>query len=156
MITRRTITGILFAVALFVWGLIAYRIYKSVHQGDNVVERGKPEFHPATAKGVRYIYRDDVRDPFQCKMPHVRDTLAKKMNIARRTALPWSPPPVKVGGVLTSRDKKKKTIVLESAGGTTYFLNEGDTLQGIRILKILDTAVSYEYQDRRSQWLVNR
>jgi hypothetical protein len=109
----------------------------------------RSEFHSRDT--VRsYVYENDFRDPFHFIAPHRSDSLKKA--IAKKP--PWSPPPFKLTGILTAG--KKHTAMIEGSNGAVFFLHEKDTLSGLKILRIDGQAVTYFYQKKKNDWILER
>ena len=143
----------LFTILLGIWGTIAYQIYSPVYStSDEPAPVSANIGRNKQAHDVKYIYTADVRDPFQFATPAKRDS-ARKPNLPVKPKQVWQPPLFKLTGILTAR--KKKTAMLEDPAGGVFFLHEGDTLSGVRILKIGDANVTYLFSKRRSDWLLS-
>ena len=140
---------ILLAVALCVWGTIAYRIYASV---DTRETSDSSALHSASGgvehEANKYIYPGDTRDPFHY-IPLVRkDTMTRRA----KAEVVWTPPPFKLSGILGAN--RKKIAVLKAQNGSAYFLHEGDTLNGLKVLKIKEKAVTYRYHQMNGEWVL--
>ena len=52
--------------------------------------------------------------------------------------------------------KGKRTAMLESSDGKTFFVSPGDTLYGVKILSVDYEKVKYRYEKKDTSWLVER
>ena len=147
----KLLTRILAVLLLVIWGEVAYQLVKSKHQAQ-VVTSAAP-FHGAMQTSrpqVPYVFIDDVRNPFAFfnPVPHVR----KDPKVVPLIVHIWAPPPVSLEGVMLGGGKR--TAILTDPRGQTYFLSQGDTLDGVRILKVNDKRVIYSYDRKDSSWTV--
>src|SRR5512140_927345 len=134
-----------------IWGMVALRVYGTVTSGES--EETKSEARGALHHNKRpaFIYKADVRDPFYFppSAPH-RDSI-HALSLTPKPV--WMPPPLKLTGILQNK-ARKKTVIVENTAGTIFFLSEGDTLSGAKILKIGTSEVSYLFQKQKSQWIL--
>jgi len=142
---------LLLLLVLGIWGAIAYRIYASIVAGDSSGTSLHVPSEPDKNRPVEpYVYAKDVRDPFRYVLPRRRDT--SKLHAVTEPPVVWTPPPFRLTGILVAQ--KNKTVMLEGSNGSAFFLHEGDTLSGVRILKIKDKTVSYAYQKKKMEWVL--
>ena len=144
---HRKLTWFLALIVAGVWGSIAYQVYSSitVESKDQSVFQDK-KVHMGAREAYAYVC--NVRDPF-AYVSAVRVPM-KGMGSARLSE--WIPPPLKLSGIL--RNGKSKTAVLERNDGDVFFVHEGDTLEGVRVLSIQDRVVHYVYRMRSSVWAI--
>ncbi len=145
---QKPLTRVLMILLLMIWGAVAYQIVDAVSRMD-----APPE--PASALAIPekrqpFVYKADVPDPFTGRQAQA-DSTAQRMR-KKPKPLPWMPPPLALTGILTQ--KKKATAVLQATDGTTFFLARGDTLRGVRILRIEPKIVSYSYSGKKAQWVL--
>lgn len=141
---NKKLTWLLAVLVLGTWGTVA-------HQLMNVVATTSPQSpYENVERGVpfvrdRFAYKDTLRDPFYPVVKAVpkRDTL-------RKVAMPLAPPPFTLSGILSGG--KRRTAMVEGKNGETFFLNEGDTLAGIKLLRISQNGVVYSYGKRKLEW----
>jgi hypothetical protein len=134
-----------------IWGMVALRVYGTVALGES--DERKPETSGAGTHKKRpaFLYKADVRDPFYFPASTPR---GDSFHASRMIPKPvWKPPPLKLTGILQNK-ARKKTVILENTAGTVFFLSEGDTLSGTKILKIGSNEVSYLFQKQKSQWIL--
>jgi type II secretory pathway component PulC len=141
----RSLVGVVFVV----WGAVAFRVYESVRSDDALTGMVQAQANTSKETG-KYVYINDVRDPFRYVSPVRKDSSHKR--IPAVPAVAWTPPPFKLTGIMVT--KKKRTITVEGSGGNVFFLCEGDTLSGMKVLKIGENAVSYKYQKKNGEWIL--
>ncbi len=149
--SNRTITFLLTLLLLGIWGTIVYQLFiadnSSAPRGAADEADNKWRRNSTTAK---YEYTANVRDPFGLIVPARKDTILKKI-----VQLPiWAPPPFKLTGIVMNN--KKRTAMLESAGGEVYFLREGDSLGSVKIQSIRQSIVTYSYLNSKGVWNIER
>lgn len=145
MKNSRRLTQILALATVGVWGTIGYQIY-SASSSNEPVEAASPSYFQSQ-KTTPFVYVADVRDPFT--MLALRDTTRHRNRIDK--AAPWTPPPLKVNGIL--EQKKKRTAIVEGPAGVV-FMRERDTLLGVKILKIEKEKVVYWYRGQKNEWRI--
>jgi len=144
-------TWMLFLLVSAVWGTIALNIVASMSVADDSALSVKEQSYiPNRISLQKYTYISDIRDPFQFIAPHPKDTL-KKMVSPKPI---WTPPPFKLTGILSAG--KHHTAMIEGPGGAVWFLQEKDTLSGMKILKINEQAVTYFYQKKKNDWILEK
>jgi hypothetical protein len=139
---------------LLVWGIIMYRIMGTMFGNSDgeiqQTERAKPQ----SAKAAKYVYTDDVRDPFAF-FPVARQSAAQpdKKNIpaAQPAAIL---PPFKLTGIVVGTTSKR-TAILERNDGSVYFVGEGDMLDGLIITSIRKESVEYFFNKKKYVWQLN-
>jgi hypothetical protein len=150
MKNNKTITWILVIALVGIWGAIMYQIYESISSGDgdNGENNTPAAIRTTGSSGGQFIYTNDVRDPFRSS-PRIERTAPKSVKPKEPI---WIPPPLKLSGIIVA--KKKRTAILEGVNGSTFFLAEGDTLQGVKILKITPTSVNYLFMKKKNEWVL--
>lgn len=147
----KLLTKILAVLVLAVWGEIAFQLFAKKEPGPRdatPVITDKVRVHAA---GQKYIFKDDVRDPFAYFRPVIQ---VQKKKFVPLIVHAWTPPPVSLEGVMLGNGKR--TAILADRAGQTYFLSPSDTLCGVRILEVNDSEVAYSYQERDTSWTVPR
>ena len=145
MKNSRKLTLVLLILALGIWGIIGFKIYESTSTNEEFDLAVKvPQDVAGKRDNERYIYINDVRDPFRYAVLLRNDTTKK--SIAQRPV--WNPPPQKLTGILTA--KRKRTAMLEELNGQVHFLHEGDTLNGMRVLRINTDNIVYRFIKRKA------
>ena len=147
MKTNKKLFWVLVILVLGIWGAIAYQVFVAVTESDTDLALDAPRAMERTQDVAGYVYKDDVRDPFHFGAPVGSGS---KKNVNSPPPPVWSPPPFRLTGILMT--KKKKTAMLEATDGAVYFLREGDTLQGVKVLKIQPHTVRYSYQKMNALW----
>jgi hypothetical protein len=151
MTSKRLISTLLIVMLAGVWGTIIYRVVGGASSADTMSDRVVQDGASASAGPARYVYADDVKDPFLVVSPaprkSARDSLAdgKKKEIVAIL-----PPPYKLNGILTNT--KRKVAIVESVDGSIFFLSEKDTMAGITIVKIDSKKVAYVYHAQQMLW----
>lgn len=142
----KRLTQVLAVATLGVWGAVAYQFFFAINTPEGEADGSETKQTARTA--ARFVYAADVRDPFQ--RPFVRDT--SHVHKSKQAPPLWIPPPFKVNGIIG--ENGRKAVILESAGGSVSFLAEGDTLLGVKILKVSKAKVEYSYMKKRGEWLI--
>lgn len=149
MRNNKWVTRALGATVVIVWTLVAYRIAAPVADEEGAM--GNPEQTLLTHDGPGrkpYEYMSDVRDPFSFG----KAKLQVRMRPDSMRVFKAEPPPApfRLTGIMTRT--KRNTAVLEGSGGSVHFLAEGDTLSGIRILRIKAQEVTYLFRKKQCTW----
>lgn len=141
---RKKLNWILAVSVLCIWGAVAYRLPGAWSDGSDGItsSRSSPR---ATGMAVRYVYKSNTRDPFHFS---IQTHHASRNTPGTRSQ--WTPPSIQLAGILTNN--KRKTALIESADGEVHFLCEGDTLHGVKVLRIEDHTVTYSYRHKRARW----
>ena len=145
MNTPRTLTRFLFMALTGIWGAVAYRVYTAAFASDPDREVATAALSPARSKP--YVYKADVDDPFQSRV--ARNPIPRKA----LDSIAWTSPQIKVTGILTGNGKV--TAILEDSKGEIAFLGEGDTTQGVKIIKIRAGLVLYSYHNKKKEWTID-
>jgi hypothetical protein len=147
-VPQKPLTRVLMILLLMIWGAVAWQVVDAVSRMDASPESvSVPEL---PEKRPPYVYRADVPDPFTGRKVRADSSLGRTGK--KPKSLRWMPPPLALTGILTQ--KKKATAVLQASDGTTFFLGRGDTLHGVRILRIEPKMVSYSYGGKKAQWVL--
>lgn len=149
----KLLTRLLAVLLVAIWGEVAYQLF--FHKSDGSAANtplSVTSLHEPAREQVKYVFKDNVRDPFAYIHPTV---------IARQKKKPvplivhhWSPPLVSFEGVILGNGRR--TAILTDMNGQTHFLSRGDTLAGVRILRINDKEVEYDYEKKDTIWSVPR
>jgi hypothetical protein len=145
---RNWLTKVLASALVIVWGAIVYQIAAAVSNP------GKDQGDSGTAGRIGqhsepYEYRTDVRDPFGL----VRDPV-RSDSLSHRPAVPpfVQLPPLKLTGIMA--EGKQKTAIIEESSGMLRFVRQGDTLWGVKVLKIEPGSVKYLFQKQQMAWIL--
>jgi hypothetical protein len=147
MKNNKRIIWFLSIVLLSVWGAIGYQIVTGIFPRNDAAtlinnETGK------NIKSAKYQYAADIKDPFRFFIPSSKDSVKNS-----KPVLPVRiPPPFQLTGILLNRNKR--TAVLEENDGSVFFLHPGDTISGVRIMKISEKDVIYTYQKKFGNWRI--
>lgn len=148
MKTNKKIIWLLGTVLVIVWGIIAYQVVAAIYfAGDEEVLGENVMVKSAGTRTAQFLYVENVRDPFRYFMP-VKDTIKKSILKPLQTTV--LPPPFRLTGIILNA--KRRTAVIERQYGNVWFLQEKDTLNGLKVLKIKEKQVTYLYQKRKEVW----
>jgi hypothetical protein len=148
MKTNKNILRLLMGVLLIVWGLIVYQIISAVYfGGDGETSNVDNLIRNSNKNAEQFVYAESVRDPFQYRSTKIDTTKRIK---PKQAAPIWNPPPFNLKGIIDAQSGKM--AILEDASGETFFLQRGDTLRGVRILKIESKSVQYYFEKKKSDW----
>ena len=153
MKNNRTITFILIVALTSIWGIIFYKIIFGVNAGESA--EIQTEFARwNNSQSHHYEYKEDVRDPFQLVTPGLKKNIIKLViaNLTR-TETPWLPPPFRLNGIVLNQ--KKKVAALEGNDGSMYFISEGDSINGLKIVQISEKRVEYQYSNKVNYWSID-
>lgn len=146
MNANKKITWVLMASLIAIWGSIAYQLVEAVGKSDNEeVETSHPNEALRPSK-EKFTFEGNIRDPFRYV---TRNESARKPAPVQQSVM-WVPPPFRLTGIVVK--DKDKIAVLEGPDGATYFVSEGETLNGLKLLKILERSVTYKYLDQTRDW----
>ncbi len=148
---NKLLTWILVLVVLGIWGSIVYQLVVDTGAGKGT--QATDESSPSIVSGMNtYRYTADVRDPFQPLALTQKEVPVKRVVSAPPPL--WVPPPFKLTGIIENR--AKKTAVVEGSNGETYFLVEGDSVGGVKIVAIEKEKVAYRYANQEKEWMIER
>lgn len=158
MLKGKTATYLLIAAVATVWGVIIFRIVGSLGDEEPVA------IHTTSAKKAPlddYAFQPDTthlllnyRDPFgKSKAPQTIDTTAsgkreRKMStlaIAAKPEITW--PTISYGGYIQNPETKKLIALLHINGRNTM-LAEGESADGVILIKNLRDSVRLRYQGK--------
>lgn len=149
----KLLTRILAVLLITIWGEVAYQVVRNRRQ-PHATTSAPAVYHPVNTNNKRApcVFKDNVRDPFAYFHPvtHVR----KNPKIVPLIVHIWTPPPVSLEGVMLSGGKR--TAILSDRTGRTYFLSQGDTLEGVRVLDVRHSRVAYSYDKKDTCWIIPR
>lgn len=144
---------ILAVLLIGIWGEIGYQIFVHNKPEIGTSAGAQASFISQSRKpATRYVFRNNVRDPFAYLNPVRR--MKRKPKVVPLIVHIWVPPPLSLEGIIVGDGKK--TAILGTQTGGTYFLSEGDTLLGVEVLKVSDKEVTYRYQNKDTSWTVSR
>lgn len=139
------ITRFLAVCTISLWGVIGYRVYVAA-RGEGG-DAASPENEHSYAPHEPYVYKSDVRDPF--RSISIADSANRKKKVVENA---WTPPPLKVTGIVG--DRGKETAIVETASGDVSFVREGETVSGVKIVRIQSGHVTYEYMKQKKEWVL--
>lgn len=150
MMQNKKMIGLLMVLLVAVWGAIAYQIIEALGDEEVRSETSSAELRPMKKNQARYTYLADVRDPFFHNFSLSGDSVRRSGLLSK--GLLRQPPAMELSGIVINN--KRKTALLKMKDGQTYFLGEGDTLAGIRILKIQSRSVTYSFAKQKHEWVL--
>jgi len=152
MKNKKTVYILLFSVAL-VWGIVFYRTFMAFSQENELpvqVPEQKVEVlnlsdHTADSYQLAFNYPDPFKVQAKQKevAPHETASIpAKENKTAFSQPVPW--PTIKYTGYFNNVKSKKKITILNIAG-RDLMLNEGETQQGIKLLKNIGDSIKVSF-----------
>jgi len=148
MKTNKNILRLLVGALIIVWGLIIYQVISALYfSGDEEIVNAGNLIKNRDKNAVQFVYDESVRNPFQFRPTKINTTKHIKPKSVTQT---WNPPPFQLKGIIDARSGKM--AILEDQSGETFFLQRGDTIQGVRILAIKSNRVQYYYEKKKSDW----
>lgn len=158
MLKGKTATYLLIAAVAAVWGLIIYRVFASI--GDDVpvstsalpgkkVPLDDYAFKPDTTKLLL-----NYRDPFGKSSTETTQDTSKSKRRSSKVALTATPvkpeitwPAISYGGYIQNPESKK-LIALLHINGRNVMLTEGESADGVKLIKNLKDVVNLQYQGK--------
>jgi hypothetical protein len=145
--TNKKILWILGIALAVIWGAVAFQIISALYSSDDGEVQLNSGLNGTGEKAEQYHYLENVRDPFRYFVPSVKKSPNK---FAVQQPAVYVPPPFKLSGILV--DQNKRTAVIEGHDGSVWFVQEKDTLGGLKILTIREKSVIYTYHKRKEVW----
>jgi hypothetical protein len=134
------------AVALSgIWGTIGYQVFHALNGEPEKEARGRPV--DQRRDDSVYVYRVDSRDPFLPSAPK-----PKAKPIVKKEEVPWSPPPLKLTGIVAAGPAM--SAVIEDSAGNVTLLRSGETINGVKIIDVRARRVLYSYMRRQTEWVL--
>jgi hypothetical protein len=148
----KLIVWILGALLAAIWGEVGYQLLSKKDSAPVPAQFDRDSSVSPVANTDHFSFDTRVRDPFAYSNPDIK--AKKRLKPVPLVVHIWTPPPVSLEGVILGDGKK--TAILGGRSGNTFFLSEGDTLGGVRILRVADKEVAYRYDDKDTSWMVGR
>ena len=148
----KLVVWILGSLLTAVWGEVGYQLFVKKDASPVPVANSANKSARSSSFEANYTFDSRVRDPFA-----YFDSVARVNRKPKPVPLIvhiWTPPPVSLEGVILGDGRK--TAILGGRSGDTFFLSEGDTLEGVKILRVADREVAYRYDDKDTSWTVGR
>ncbi|MCK4661792.1 MAG: hypothetical protein KAT68_02920 [Bacteroidales bacterium] len=155
---NKKILYILLALAIIIWALIFYRIFKflnktpEVHYSYNYQKKYEKE----EIKKDTFFIIADYRDPFLNKIliPKVKNEGKPKVNNKKDNSrtkrrvkkIKW--PVIKYGGVISSKDNNKK-IALIKINDKDYLMEVNSESEEIKLINIFTDSIKVVYKDEK-------
>ena len=148
---NKVLIWILVVMLAGVWGEVGYQLIMGGNSTGEDMTRSSTSISNQTSKtGATYSFIADVRDPFTYREP--AEAVAKK--VVKSALQIWVPPPLRLEGVIIKAGKR--TAIVESSDGKTFFISPGDTLYGVNILAVDNEKVAYHYGKKDTGWVVGK
>lgn len=143
-VKNKKLTYLLLCAAMAVWGIVVYRVFFNEPAGDDF---RAPAIRVLHEPYNQYVDRNDTfklalnyRDPFTGKQLQSMETVAAVAAGPKIPKVIVQPPPplnwsaIKYSGYMINPATKKMVTIL-SVNGTERMLAEGESLQGVKLLK---------------------
>jgi len=144
--------------ALFIWGHNSYKFFKGIKAADepdllqssDVSKRIVAKID-ASAQSEDWFYESKYRDPFEnwlfVQRPY-RKTTQQKNRPAKKVSAPAVQfPKLRLTGVIA--DPNGSLAVIEDARQHVFFAREGDSISGVKIVRVDSTRIACEYQKQK-------
>ncbi|MEM9686565.1 MAG: hypothetical protein AAF934_06540 [Bacteroidota bacterium] len=148
---RRRNTYLLFAVVVSIWGIIGYKIIKTLHPDKRVIPTGEHpvDFRPkALQKRDTFAISVHQRDPFlgTFNMPKTkRVTVRNPRPVSKKEEAPEIP--ITFSGMITDNTSKEK-IFFVSINNQHYVMKPQDEIQQVRLIKGNKNAIHVRYNNQ--------
>lgn len=152
-------TYLLIVCVAGVWGIIFYRIYAGLGQDEeipvSVLSTGKPEyFKLVNHETDRVVLNLNYRDPFADISVGLKDVVASPVvpGPVKLPAMPPMPKPmvnwsaVQYTGYINNPTTKSRIAIIQ-VNGKEGMLTEGQSLNGLKLLKHAGDSVKVQYQN---------
>ena len=147
---------LLIVAVIAIWGTIAYRIISALDESDDeplpvaVQLDKKPADDYATVNDTARL-RNAYRDPFGMVAPPApKDTVKKHVMLVNMVAKPVVPVDltfVKYAGYIINPGTKQSLVML-LINGKTAMLGEGESSDGIKVIKNMRDSVKVRYRQQ--------
>jgi len=144
----KILVSILGIILFGIWGEIGYQLIWGGSSSEDTTT-GMSASTDGIKREQSFTFSPNVRDPFSYR-PEIR--VSKK--VAKPALKIWVPPPFKLQGVILK--SHKRTAIIESLDGKTFFVSPGDTLCGVKVLSIDNQKVRYRFMRKDTSWAVGR
>lgn len=152
---NKKVTYLLIAVVAGVWGLILYRLFNAVGQGDDLppvttVHQVKEQYNDFSLVKDTATLKLNYRDPFGLSKP--KDTTSKPVVVHLKPVKAIVTPTINwsfisyAGYVRNPVSKKLVTLLL--INGKNVTLSEGETREQVKLLRNLRDSIKISYQGK--------
>ena len=153
---NKKLTYFLIALVVFVWGLIFYNIFKGVFNGNKnyvIANIQKKKVKDIIITPDTFTIKANYRDPFLTKTYVAKKTKKKivKKPVIKKPIEPKPPirwPVIKYLGSIKNQ-KTNKEVAIININGKEKLISVGDTVTGVRLLKIYGDSVQVVYQKEK-------
>jgi hypothetical protein len=148
---NKILVWVLGVVLAGIWGEVGYRLIWGEGSADEGSASKSISTSPhANKAGSKYNFIAEVRDPFSYR----DEEIGASKKVAKPAVRIWAPPPLKLEGVIIKHGRR--TAIIESSDGKTFFKSPGDTLYGVKILSVDNGTVKYHYERKDTNWAVGK
>ncbi len=149
---------ILGALALILWGHNSYKFVKGIKTADVQNPAKSPLLATNTIptmvadkKNDNWVYESKFRDPFENRLfekRSVKKRTQQKNSLAKKVSAPAVQfPKLRLRGVIA--DPNGSLAVIEDARQHVFFAHEGDSISGVKIVRVDSTRIACEYQKQK-------
>lgn len=161
---NRKLTFVLLPLAVIIWGGIVYRFLQAQ---DYPVESKSispisTKTHKSDILPDTFVLLADYRDPFERKVPakienpsgmiegfsSYKANISSKVNDSKPVVSVTEPvrwPDISYFGLIENRAKKTRVAICR-LGGVDYFVEEGQTVTAIKVVKVWQDSILVNYQ----------
>ena len=153
MKNKKVLILLLVILSLFVWGRNVYLIFSSGGDPEKTVSGDAGDIAlsdsmiVSTGDKAASPYQGRNRDPFQSWLVAAAPKpKAPRAQTIKRSEPAVPPPVLRFSGIL--QDGEGSMAVVEGQGGSTYFVHEKDTVEGVLIMAIEKDSLVCRFQKR--------
>lgn len=147
--------------ALIIWGHNSYKFFKGIKAADepdllqssDVSKRIVPEIDVSVLP-EEWVYESKYRDPFEnrlfVKRPAKKRTQSKKQKNSQTKKVSAPAvllPKLRLRGIIA--DLNGSLAVIEDARQHVFFAHAGDSISGVKIVRVDSTRIACEYQKQK-------
>ena len=144
--------------ALIIWGYNSYNFFKGIKAADepdllqssDVSKRIVPEIDVSVLP-EEWVYESKYRDPFEnrlfVKRPAKKTTQQKNSPAKKVSAPAVQFPKLRLRGIIA--DPNGSLAVIEDARQHVFFAHAGDSISGVKIVRVDSTRIACEYQKQK-------
>lgn len=147
MKNSRTLRAVLSLALIAVFAGVFYEVKDAVTVDNNRISPESIDTGKVSRNRPFYVYQPDAKDPFRLEMPAAKALTSQKPKVKPPA---WSPPPYTLNGTVING--ARRIAVVESSGGKISFLSEGESLDGLAILRIDKDSVHFSYGGQKGSW----
>lgn len=160
---NKKLIWVLAPAVLFIWGLIIYRVVKTVNGNDELIVSalGQPEaIQTAEMDTSTYVLRLDYEDPFLKKQKSVPPSSPASSGAVKKTQvrkpvvkktvkkLPLKWPAITYLGIINGQ---QKDLCLLELDGASLFMVKGEVQSDLKLLEVYPDSVRLEFKKREKK-----